>query len=128
MPAGEHRPWSVTGGLLLAYVEGAAFLVLGSRSPAGTTGRSAAAGLTFVVLGVLVLGLATLTRTGSRLARACLVVPLVAAGVVLVRDDTLAWYWRTLPVLAAAGVVVALTLLPPSRRWFGDDATTLGTP
>jgi len=128
-PPGEpRRPWSVTVGLLLAYVEGAVFLALGARDPSGTTGEAAAAGLTFVVLGVLVLALTTLTRTGSRLARACLLLPLLAAAVVLVRERGLSVPLRVLPVLGAAGVAVTLTLLAPSRRWFGDDATRLGTP
>ena len=124
----EQRPATVTLGLLLAYVEGAAFLAIGTRNPEGRSGAEGAAGLGFILLGVLVLGLTTLTRTGSRLARACLVVPLVAAAVVIVRSTDFAGVWRGLAVAGAAAVVVLLTLVPPSRRFFGDDGTTLGTP
>lgn len=125
---GPRRPRTVSLGLLLAYAEGAVFLAAGTRNPAGTVGGGAAAGLAFLLLGVLVLGLTTLTRTGSRLARACLLLPLVTAAAVLVRDAGLAWELRVGPVLAAAAVTVLLTLVPASRQWFGDDATTLGTP
>lgn len=125
---GDGRPVTVTLGLLVCYVEGAAFLAVGTRNPQDSNGTRAAAGVAFIMLGVLVLALTTLTRTGSRLARACLVVPLVVAAVVLVRDDEIAAVWRVLPVVGSAVVVVLLLLLRPSRRWFGDDATTLGTP
>ncbi len=127
-PADPARPWTVTLGLLVAYLEAMAFLALGARDPTGTTGRAAAAGITFVVFGVLVGCLATITRTGSRLARGCLLLPLTAAAVVLVRDDSLAAWSRVLPVLGAAAAAVLLTLLRPSRRFFGDDDTRVGAP
>jgi len=116
---GESRPRPVTVGLLLAYLEGVAFVALGGRDPNSTGGVS---GLAFIVLGVLVLSLATYTRTGSRLARACLLVPLVGAGAVLVRQDYV-WYLRAVPVVSAAVIVVLLLLAPSARRFFGDDAT-----
>ena len=122
--AGTGRPLTVTLAALITYILGAACLARGAGDPSATDGTGAS-GIGLIVLGVVELSLVTLALPGRALARACLLLVLVLGGVIIVVDQGQPAWFRVIAIVLALAVTVLMSLVRPSRTWFGDDASPL---
>jgi hypothetical protein len=113
----RQAPWTVQLPLVVVFLGGIASIALGVRTKGDDVGYR---GLVQMLLGALVLALATSVKNGNRDSRSILLIVLAGGSAMTALLHTISVEQRLGGLAAVAFVIALLTFPRPSRMWFGD--------